>query len=357
MKKHILRILHSNTFISTFFLIIATLLAFILFHLVPENNANVALIYIVALILIARYTKGYFYGFFASLFCVFAINYCFTYPYFEFNFTLTGYPITFLELLIVTLITSTTTSHMIEQGQKLAAQEKKIAEADREKMRANLLRAISHDLRTPLTGIIGSSSSLIENHGKMSEQDNKELIQAIYDDASWLRNMVENLLSVTRIQSDTSTIKKSIEIVEEVVSEAVSRLKKRIPDARINVTIPKDIIMLPMDAMLIEQVLINLLENSIIHSHSELPVDLTVTETSHTIVFQVDDYGIGIAEERLPILFDGIPSTASNTADSQKGVGIGLSICKTIVLAHKGEIHAENRDNGATFLFSLPKTE
>lgn len=328
----------------------ATLCSFIFFFWVPSGSVNIALFYVLALVIIARYTKGYRYGIIAALFCVVFINYFFTYPHFKLNFILTGYPVTFIVMLAIALITSTLTSHMKRQAEALA-------EAEKEKMRANLLRAVSHDLRTPLTSIIGSVSALQENSLIRSEQELYETVRHIYDDAEWLLNMVENLLSVTRIHSAGARVKKSMEVVEEVVSESVMRLKKRLPQACIEVSLPDDFIMIPMDAILIEQVLINLLENALLHAKSSLPVRLQVTLEPSDVLFEVIDHGIGIPQDLLETIFDGIPTCESKSADSQKGMGIGLSICKTIVLAHNGNITARNHDSGALFAFTLPLTE
>ncbi len=351
-KKH--RIL-SDTLFTMIMLLIATVIAFIFSKLVPDSLVNVALIYILCLVIISRYTAGYLYGVVASLFCVIFVNYCFTFPYFAFNFTLTGYPLTFIEMLSVSLITSTLTSHMIRQSQILAEREKQLMEADKEKMRANLLRAVSHDLRTPLTSIIGTLSGYFENEKEYNEEEKETFLHNIYDDSNWLLNMVENLLSVTRIQNDSAPLKKSQEVVEEVVSESISRLKKRHPHAQVHVTVPDDFLMIPMDAMLIEQVILNLLENALIHSASTLPTDFTVTDEQTMVVFHVRDYGIGINPAIMDDIFNGLPTTNAHTADSQKGMGIGLSICKTIIAAHKGTITAVTHPNGAEFIFTLPK--
>ena len=162
------------------------------------------------------------------------------------------------------------------QKQKAIAseRERKLAEAEREKIHANLLRAVSHDLRTPLTSIIGSSASYLDDAQNMSEQERMELISNINEDAQWLLNMVENLLSVTKIQNESSKVKKLQEIVEEVVSESIVRLQKRLPKIRIRVSMPEDFLMIPMDATLIEQVPINLMENAYVHSSSSDPIDL-----------------------------------------------------------------------------------
>ena len=354
--RNIKKIIMSSSF-TIIVMLISTLIAFLFSKLVPESLVNVSLIYILCLIIISRYTTGYIYGIIASLFCVVFVNYCFTFPYFELNFTLTGYPITFLAMLSISLITSTTTTHMKKQAKILAEREKQLMEADKEKMRANLLRAVSHDLRTPLTSIIGTLSSYLENEKDYADDEKETLIHNIYDDANWLLTMVENLLSVTRIQNNSTRLKKSLEAVEEVISESVSRLKKRIPNIQINVLVPDEFIMIPIDAMLIEQVIMNLLENAYIHSGSALPIDLTVFQSSESVSFHVRDYGMGIEKDKIDQYFDGIPITQALTADSKKGMGIGLSICKTIIIAHRGTIYAKNHDNGAEFIFSLPKED
>ena len=167
--------------------------------------------------------------------------------------------------------------------------------------------------------------------------------------------MVENLLTVTRID-DTSDnkVKKSAEVVEEVVSEAIRRLQKRLPDVRIRVSMPTDFLMLPMDPTLIEQVLINLLENAVIHSGSTEPVDLAIREEEELVVFSVRDHGKGIDSSALPHIFEG-QQLSAETSDGHRGMGIGLSICRTIIQAHGGTIRAENREKGAEFIFTLPK--
>lgn len=184
----------------------ATLASFLYQHIVPDNHANVALFYILALVIIARWTVGYGYGIACTLFSVIAINYLFTYPYYKLNFSLTGYPITFLLMSGITLILCTMTSHMTIQSEMIAEREKRLAEAEMEKMRANLLRAISHDLRTPLTGIIGNSSLFLESQNDLSSTEQRTIMTNIYEDSNWLLNMVENLLSVTRIQGDSLSI-------------------------------------------------------------------------------------------------------------------------------------------------------
>lgn len=349
-SQHLFSILFSTLCMS-----VATGISYLYFHSVPQNTANIALVYILALVLVSKYSTGYLYGIICSLFAVICVNFLFTYPYFEINFTLSGYPVTFLGMSTIAILTSTMTSHMSKQAEVIAEREKLLAEAEMEKMRANLLRAISHDLRTPLTGIIGNSSVYLENHDKLSAREKTEIVATIYDDSNWLLNMVENLLSVTRIKGDNLSIITSEESVEEVLSEAFQKLHKRYPDSKISAHVPDEFILLPMDAILIEQVIVNLLENAIVHSHSVLPIELNVENHQNNVSFTIRDYGIGIQEEKLSSLFDGSSYTSAQSSDSRKGMGIGLSICKTIITAHHGTLIGRNHEKGAEFVFTLPK--
>lgn len=228
-----------------------------------------------------------------------------------------------------------------------------LLEKEKEKMRSNLLRAVSHDLRTPLTCIIGASSTLLENKDKITVETFDRLLHDIHHDAQWLIHMVENLLSITKISSEGAKVKKQDEVVEEIVAEAISRVHKRFPDASIYVSVPQEMLIVPMDATLIEQVLINLLENAIRHSQTVLPIALKAYKEDNEIFFTVSDYGKGIDPASIATIFEGDNGTAS--VDSNRGLGIGLSLCKTIILAHNGKIFAENQPcGGAIFSFALP---
>ena len=161
-------------------------------------------------------------------------------------------------------------------------------------------------------------------------------------------------LPISRINNDHAVIKKQYEAVEEIVAATLSKIKKRFPNCQVKASVPEEFIMIPMDATLIMQVLINLLENAIRHSHSSDAILLNVIYTEEEAIFSVKDNGIGLTETEN--IFDGIP--VEKTGDATRGIGIGLSICKSIISAHKGTISAENnKDGGATFRFTLPKGE
>ncbi len=347
----------ANLIITLLILLSATVVCFILYNISPGNTSNISLIiYMLSVFFIARYTEGYSSGIIASLISVVCVNFLFTYPFMELNFTLTGYPLTFLGTFTIALITSAMTTNMKQQAYALAEHEKMLHEAEKEKMRATLLRAVSHDLRTPLTGIIGASTSILDENINMSRKEELELISNISSDANWLLHMVENLLSVTRIQEDIENIHLTPEPIEEVVGEAIHRLKKRYPDAEIKVTLPDEFIMIPVDAMLIEQVIINLLENALIHSGSAKPVECYSESNDSYITIYIKDYGVGLKPESIPTIFDA-NSSNSERPDSRKGMGIGLSICRTIIKAHGGNIYATNHEQGALFYFTLLKED
>ena len=308
--------------LTLFFMGTATTIAFCFFHALKNPTANIALTYILAVFLVARFTDGYSFGLFSSFVGVVCVNFLFTYPYFALDFTMAGYPITFVAMFSISGITSAITSNMKTQARVLAEREKMLMEAEKEKMRANLLRAISHDLRTPLTSIIGSSTVYLENGSNLPEVEKNALVRHILEDSNWLLNMVENLLSVTRINNETAKVTKTSEPVEEVLSEAMIRLKKRLPDANIHVRVPEEFLMVPMDAVLIEQVLINLLENAVVHAESIEPIECYVESLSDYAVFHVRDYGVGIPPEKLATIFDGSSSTTSTSPDGRKGMGI-----------------------------------
>ncbi len=335
-------------------LAVATGLTSILVRL-SYNSASAGIVYVLAVVLTARYTEGYLWGVLASLIAMLLVNFAFTYPFMSLNFSIEGYVVTFAGMLAVSAMTSALMTRLKKQSRELRQHDKVLMEAEKESMRANLLRAVSHDLRTPLTGIIGMTNAYLENGEQMTEEMKKTLITGISDDANWLLNMVENLLSVTRIREGDVKVATTPELLEEVVSEAVSRLRKRLPETKICVRVPDEVLLVPMDAVLIEQVLMNLIENAVYHSGTTDAIELTVEKETDRVLFHVRDFGVGIAPDRMESLFDGVGSLKPNgSTDAHRGMGIGLTICKTIVEAHDGVIWAVNREQGAEFIFSLP---
>lgn len=247
------------------------------------------------------------------------------------------------------------TSLALDRLRSFQDQAKVQEEAAQERYRSNLLRAISHDLRTPLSGIMGNSEILMGMTEKTDPRYN--LSKDIYEDADWLHSLVENILSLTRFQDQRLALKKEPEAVEEVIGAALVVLEKRMPTRDIDVEIPDTLLMVPMDARLITQVLVNLLDNAAKHTPSdqEIKVSVTVSGEQQLVFFSVADRGCGIPQKALPQIFQMFYTTSKQEASSKRGIGIGLPICQSIIEAHGGKIWAENRDGGgAKFTFTLP---
>ena len=333
----------------------ATFVSTIFFHF-STNVTNISIIYTLAIILIARATSCYGAGILASLFGVFWVNFAFTYPYMTLNFTMSGYPITFVGMMLISCLASSICIMITKQNVQLQEKDRMLLNAEKETMKANLMRAMSHDLRTPLTTIIGSSSTYLDQEETMTPEEKRRLVRNIEEDAQWLLTMVENLLTVTRIQDErgVANVLKTEESLEEILSSAAERFRKRFPNVPVHVSIPDRFIMVPMDATLIEQVINNLLENAYFHSGSHGPIDLLAGTEGPYASVTIRDYGNGIPPRLLDTLFDGGGVSANQTGDGHKGMGIGLTLCKTIINAHGGRIEASNHDKGAQFTFTLP---
>ena len=289
-----------------------------------------------AVFFVSRFTDGFVYGIIASLLSVLVLNFAFAFPYFAFNFSIPENIISAVIMLVITAMTSTITS-------QLKWQERVRAESINEKMRGNLLRAVSHDLRTPLTTIYGSSSAIVQNYEQLSEDQVVQLADGIREDARWLMGMVENILSITRIDNDGVKLVKTSTVLEELIDSVLTQFKKRYPDQKVNVSIPEEFTSIPMDAVLIEQVLMNLLENAVQHAKGMKTLELHVFVLGDKAVFQ--DYF----------------SVKDAPVDNQKrSMGIGLAVCASIIKAHGGVITAENRKEGGCcirFALGLEETE
>lgn len=328
----------------------------------PETN--VVVVYILSVVLIARFTNGYIWGILGTIAATCAYNIFFTEPYYTLHVNDPTYMITFTIMAITSIIISalTTKTNLMTQEAVKREQEKIIsqAEAARERYRGNLLRAISHDLRTPLAGIMGTSEMLM----RMTDQDDIRfnLAEGIYQDADWLHSLVENILSLTRIQDGRLPLNKEFEAAEEVVGAAIVTISKRAPEHEITVELPDELLLIPMDARLIQQVLVNLLDNAVKHTppRREIRIQVAKDDAAQMARFCVSDQGSGISPEDLPNIFTMFYTKNNNRVDSHRGIGLGLTICESIVMAHGGRIMARNRGDGisgAEFIFTLPLTQ
>ncbi len=226
--------------------------------------------------------------------------------------------------------------------------------AQQEQLRANLLRSISHDLRTPLTSISGNASLLVNENGALSGEERARLYADIYEDSMWLVGLVENLLSITRIENGSMELKTQPELISDVVEEAVSHMTKRSKDHEISVCVEDELLMARMDARLIVQVIVNLLDNALKYTPAGTHIALRAFRKGEDACVEVADEGEGIADMDKARLFDMFYSVNNAHGDGRRSIGLGLALCKSIVAAHGGTICVrDNAPHGSVFSFAL----
>lgn len=336
-----------DAFVTAMIFLLAVLSCFLLRSLDPHNDTSyVAVIFFMEVFLTALLTEGYLFGILAAVCGVLSVDYIFTEPYWQVSFTLAGFPLTFIVMMTISVVTGMLTT-------RLKQMEKLRQEAEREKIHANLLRAVSHDIRTPLTGIVGVTEALLEEE-KLSPEERQTLLQGANEDARWLIRIVENLLSITRIGGQREApLNKTPALAEEVIEGAVAKFNRR-PSLPVSVSLPREVLVVPMDEVLMEQVLLNLMENAVRHGQHATSIAVALTHCGDRACITVSDDGAGLPPHLLPRLFDS-STHQSRRGDSKRDMGIGLSVCRTIVQAHGGVIRGGNRpEGGAVFVIELP---
>lgn len=347
-----------NLAVMLFLLVTSTLFTRLLFHR-GLDDANVIMIYLLTVFIISRFTTGYAYGAVSSLLSVFLFNFFFTEPLYSFNVADRTYLLIFAVMLVVSLLTSAMTVQLqrtSEEKVRLAQEEEKNRQAlASEKLRGTILRSISHDLRTPLTSISGSISMLLETPELISEADRKRLLTDVYNESIWLNRFVENLLSLTRIDDNLLKLNIQPQLVEEVVGETVSIVRRRLGNRNLIVEVAETCGLVDMDSGLIEQVIINLVDNAIAHTGDRGRVEIRVHCDRDEAVFSVRNDGPGILPDEIDRIFDRYYVGSEERSDARRGMGMGLTICQSIVRAHRGTIQAESPDGGGVvFTFTLP---
>ena len=236
--------------------------------------------------------------------------------------------------------------------------EEAAVKAKNEQLRANLLRAISHDLRTPLASISGNASNLMANYQKMDESERTQTFTDIYDDALWLINLVENLLAVTKIEEGKVNLNQSVELMDDVIAEALRHVNRRREHHIIKVTSSDDLILARIDTRLIVQVIINLVDNAIKYTPDGSQIEICTELKGNWVCVSVSDNGPGIPDDQKPRVFDMFYCGANKVVDSRRSLGLGLALCRSIVNAHGGQISVtDNVPQGTVFTFTLPAGE
>lgn len=341
-------------------------------HTGGENNS--ALVFVLAVVMISLLTEGYVYGIASSIIGGFCINYFFMVPYAAFSLSYTGYPVAMISMIAISCVVCALTTRVKNQRAEAIRREKRTKslyelnerlnaektaiqlESARETIRGNILRAVSHDLRTPLTSISGAASVLL-NSPEVSPQ-NVTMLRDIKNDADSLIIMVENLLSITRIQDGNIPLKKHEEMLEEVAGDAILTTRRRFPECHVELDMSEDILFFPMEPMLVKQVMVNLLENAIRHSGDTQHITLHLFRQDDWAVVEVRDRGKGLSPEICQAVQAGKQLEKKLSGDKSRGMGIGLSVCQSIIKAHGGFFVAGNNpEGGAVFRFGLPMEE
>jgi two-component system sensor histidine kinase KdpD len=279
----------------------------------------------------------------------------FTPPPFMISLRDTEYVVSFAVMVALAVLISDRSEHIRRQARTAQALLEDAQQArirfETERMRNALLSALSHDLRTPLAAIKGAATSLIEGQDSFASSTRLELSAAIRDEADRLARRVDNLLDITRLETGWK-IRRDWHPLEELVGVALAAVESRLGDRPVTTHLPLDLPLIPVDGLLLQHVLVNLLENAAKHTGPGTPIDISATASDAMVTVAVADHGPGLAEEDLPRVFEKFYRGATAGAD---GMGLGLAICKGIVDAHGGRLWAENRGGGgAIFRFTLP---
>lgn len=336
-------------------ILIAATLVGLLFSGLKIPEANIIAVYILGVLIISIITSSWMYSFLASVISVLAFNFLFTIPRFTLRAYDTSYPVTFGIMFLVALITGSLASRMKEYARESAQAAMQI---EKEQLRADLLRSISHDLRTPLTSISGNASNLLSNENEFSQETRMQIYGDIYDDSMWLIKLVENLLSVTRIEDGRMDLRMSAELMDEVIAEAMRHTDRNRDGRKIEVSSDEEFILGKMDARLIVQVVINLVDNAVKYTPEGAQIRIHTGKKDGMVVVSVSDTGPGIPDEQKSKVFDMFYTGTNRAADGRRSLGLGLGLCRSIIRAHGGEIWvSDNKPQGAVFTFTLPAEE
>ena len=328
---------------------IATFLSFFL-QSYGIRKENILMIYIVGVLVITVTTTGYLYGMMASVCSVLLFNYFFTVPVHTFAMTDQNDVVLLVFFLIAGFISA---SIMVRFHNQVRIAEETRAQMEREKLKSNMLRSISHDFRTPLTGIMGAAG-LLKEADELDAGVRKELAGEIQEQSVWLMRLMENILNMTKLESEEFEIRKNQEVVDDLIYEAVSHIIGLREKRRFEIKLPSELIVVNVDGKLMVQVLVNLLDNAMKHTGENGWICIEARYDAGKVWISVEDDGDGIQEDLKENIFDEFVTRSDEKGDRQRGIGLGLAICKAVVNAHGGNICAENRkEGGAMFMFWL----
>ncbi|MBQ9005858.1 MAG: DUF4118 domain-containing protein [Atopobiaceae bacterium] len=333
---------------------VTVLVALLLDSMEFAEEAMIVL-FVLGVLVTAVSTEGAAYSMVASVLSVLLFNFFIVEPRMSLQAWGPDYPETFAVMLSVALFASYLVAKM-RTNARLSMEA--TVRARNEQMRADLLRSVSHDLRTPLTAIMGNTDILLTNDDALPEETRTRLVQDIHDDATWLTDVVENLLAVTRFDKDRVMLNMRPEVVDEVIEEALRHVRRDASGHTITVTPSDELLLARMDSQVIVQVIVNLVNNALAHTPEGCVVNIATKRMEDEVAVTVSDDGPGVGEGNHEAVFDAFYTAKESLTDGRRGIGLGLALCKTIVEAHGGRIWVEDVEpHGAAFTFTLPLEE
>ena len=325
-----------------------------LFARLDFTNSTIMLLYQLGVLLIAVATSHLGYSLVSAVASVYLFNFFFVQPRFTLNAYEAGYPVTFVVMFLTAFISGTLAIQL-----KKSAKEREEAAVliENERLRSAILRTVSHDLRTPLTSISGNASNLLENEDKLDADTRRELYTDIYTDSLWLIDLVENLLASTKLENGAA-LNLSTELIDDILAEAAAHIRPADHSQTVELVPADELLLARVDTRLLVQVVSNLLNNAIQYTPPDATIRVSARRDGDWIRVTVADDGPGIAPQDREKIFDAFYVGGANRSDGRRGMGLGLSLCRSIIRAHGGEIQvSENKPHGAVFSFTLPAEE
>lgn len=343
-----------DSFYLFFVLLVVSLVGASLWKL-GFNDTTIISVFLLGILGVSVASESQIFGILASFLSFVIFDFLFAEPLYSFQIYDKGYLITFAIMTFTFFFINKKLARFKEDIKKSAD----IAiHAEQERLRSTLLRSISHDLRTPLTTISGNASILLDNSLTLDDEKKTELCKAIYHDSLWLNGLVENLLSITRIEDGKMSLNIQAELLTEVIDEALKHIAVKTDKHVIRIEVNDELLMAAMDLRLILQVIVNIIENAIKYTPPGTEIIITAKSLDEKVVVEIADNGFGIADDKKDCVFDMFYSEGNSYGDSRRGLGLGLALCKAILTAHGEKIYIrDNVPRGTIFGFTLKLVE
>ncbi|MBR3313455.1 MAG: DUF4118 domain-containing protein [Atopobiaceae bacterium] len=319
------------------------------------SEATMVIVFVLGVLLTALFTTSAVYCLAAAGLSIMCFNFFLVEPRFSFRIQGADVPGTIVVMFVVACVASYLVTQ--QRSSERASAEAQLL-AQNEQLRANLLRSVSHDLRTPLTAISGNADMLLDQSAVLDEAQRETLLRDIRDDAMWLTGVVENLLSITRLEDGRVALDSDVELVDDVVEEALQHVSGDVCYHQLSYMPSQELLLARMDTRVMVQVVVNLVNNAIQHSGCGSHIVVEVSRKGDFALVSVADDGPGVRDEDKARVFESFYTAGGTSTDGRRGIGLGLPLCRTVVEAHGGKL--ELRDavpHGAVFSFTLPLEE